>query len=166
MAQPVPGVLDQAAADEPDEARGRRRRQGLPVGVGAQHRGQGVRDRLALEGAPAGEHLVEEAAERPDVGPGVDALAAGLLGAHVAGGAEDHARRRRRRGHRWRQLGVTGRYLGLERLGETEVQHLDRAVRGQHHVARLEVAVDDAVVVRRLERFGDASGDAHRFLDR
>ena len=39
----------------------------------------------------AGQHLVEHAAERPDVGPLVDGLPARLLGAHVGGGAEDDA---------------------------------------------------------------------------
>ena len=43
-----------------------------------------------------------------------------------------------------------------ERLGETEVEHLDRAVPlGQLDVGRLEVAVDDPALVRVLERLGD-----------
>ena len=41
--------------------------------------------------ALARQHLVEHAAERPDVGALVDGLAARLLGAHVRGRAEHHA---------------------------------------------------------------------------
>ena len=44
-------------------------------------------------GRAAGQHLVQHAAERPDVGALVDRLAARLLGAHVGRGAENHARR-------------------------------------------------------------------------
>ena len=43
------------------------------------------------------EHLVEHAAERPDVGALVDGLAARLLGTHVRRRAEDHALRACRR---------------------------------------------------------------------
>ena len=39
----------------------------------------------------AGQHLVEHAAERPDVGAPIDRLAARLFGAHVAGRAENQA---------------------------------------------------------------------------
>ena len=49
--------------------------------------------RLAGERRPAGQHLVEHAAERPDVGPLVDRLAARLLGAHVGRGAEERPSR-------------------------------------------------------------------------
>ena len=47
-----------------------------------------VGDRVAGERRQAGQHFVEHAAERPDVGPLVDRLAARLLGTHVRRGAE------------------------------------------------------------------------------
>ena len=46
--------------------------------------------RLAGEGWLSGQHLVEHAAEGPDVGAPVDLASPRLLGAHVAGGAKDH----------------------------------------------------------------------------
>ena len=54
----------------------------------ARHR---VGRRRALERALAGAHLVEHAAEREQVGAGVHALPAHLLGRHVAGRAEHGA---------------------------------------------------------------------------
>ena len=36
----------------------------------------------------------------------------------------------------------------------------------QHHVARLEIAVHDALAVRALERAGDLDGDLQRFQNR
>ena len=65
-----------------------------------------VGDVVALEGPAAGQHLVEHAAERPDVGALVDRLALGLLRRHVGRGAEDHpahGHRRRRDGRRVRE---------------------------------------------------------------
>ena len=52
------------------------------------------------------------------------------------------------------------------RLGEAEVEHLHRAVGADLDVGRLQVAVDDPLLVRRLERFGDLPRDRQRFIDR
>ena len=51
-------------------------------------------------------------------------------------------------------------------LREPEVQDLDLAVRGDLHVGGLEVAVDDALLVRFLEGLGDLAGDRDRVLHR
>ena len=94
------------------------------------------------------------------------ALPARLLGRHVGGGAEDHA------GPSWRTVSVGAvveptRQLvhGPIGLGEAEVEHLDRAVRRDLDVRRLEVAVDDALLVRRLERLGDLPRDRQRLVE-
>jgi hypothetical protein len=52
------------------------------------------------------------------------------------------------------------------RLGQAEVEHLHRAVLAYLDVGRLQVAVDDPLLVRRLERFGHLPGDRQRLLDR
>ena len=44
-----------------------------------------------VERVSAGEHLVEDDAEGPDVGALVDGLALRLLRRHVGGGADDHS---------------------------------------------------------------------------
>ena len=49
-----------------------------------QDRAHGVGGRVAVEGALAGEHLVEDGAEGKDVGARICRLTAHLLGRHVA----------------------------------------------------------------------------------
>ena len=104
----------------------------------------------AGEGQLAGDHLVEQHAQREDVAAVVDGLAARLLGAHVAQGPEHEARLRL--GERL-HLGdaVLRLRLGLEQLGEAEVEDLGVAVRRHDHVLGLDVAVHDPGLVRLLQ---------------
>ena len=50
-------------------------------------------------------------------------------------------------------------------FGQAEVQHLDRAVGRDLDVGRLQIAMDDAVLVRRFERLGNLPRDRQRFVD-
>ena len=130
-----------------------------PVRLARQHRGQHVAHRLAAEKAPPRQHLEEHDAERPDVGALVHRLAARLLRRHVGGGAEDEAGRGAGAARGWatatgRRRTLPGALAGPG-LGEAEVEHLDLAVRCHLHVRGLEVAVDDALLVRLFERLGD-----------
>ena len=54
----------------------------------------------------------------------------------------------------------------LQRLRQTEVEHLHRAVLRQLDVGGLQIAVDDAALVRGLERRGDLTRDRQRFVER
>ena len=104
---------------------------------------EGRQRRRALEWRPPGEHLVEDRAQGVDVGGGGDVRgrAAGLLGGHVAGRPHDVARPR--------QAG-----LALHQLGQAEVGDLRDALLGQHDVGRLEVAMDDPVLVGVMQGAG------------
>ena len=151
--------------------RGGQRRQSRPVGLAAQNGGQRVAHVLTLERAAARQHLVEDAAERPDVRTDIDGLALRLLRRHVGRGAENHpAHRHRRRGDGRRERRVrrcpvaTG--TRFHRLGEPEVEHLHGAVGAHLDVGGLQVAVDDAVLVRGLERLGNLTRDRQRVLER
>ena len=97
--------------------------------------------RIARERNLAAGHLVEDHAEREDVRPRVGLLAPHLLRRHVE--------RRPQNGAHLRH-GAAG-----ERLGEAEVGQVRRAGRVEHDVLRLQVAVDDALLVRRREPLAD-----------
>jgi hypothetical protein len=136
--------------------------------------GEHVTDGLALKRLPAGEHFVEHHAEREHVAPVIPAHAARLLRRHVRGGAENraglrtlgavalakvaHGRQRRRireaRGRLDRAVLVTG-------LRQPEVQHFDLVVRCDLDVRGLEIAVNNALFVRRFERFRQLTRDVH-----
>ena len=103
--------------------------------------------RVAHEGRSPGQQLVEQAAGGVDVGAGVHRLPAGLLGGEVLRGADDGG-----------GLGDAGRRLG-HRARDAEVHDLDLAAGGQHHVARLDVAVHDAGAVAVLQGVQDAVHD-------
>jgi hypothetical protein len=158
--------LAQAAADQLLKSWRRSDRQRVEIDLVLEHRRQDVGHRLALEELAAGEHLPQHHAEGPDVGPAVSRLARGLLGRHVGRRAENQARRRGVAGHGGRQRQARVAVIGLPRLGEPEVQHLDRAVGTELNVGRLEVAVDDPLFVCRLQRLRDLPRDGHRLFER
>jgi hypothetical protein len=55
------------------------------------------------------------------------------------------------------------RPINRSKLGETKVQDLHDARERDHDIRRLEVAVDDPLLVRRFERDDDLSRDRRRF---
>ena len=123
---------------------------------------------VACERSRARQHLEQHAAERPDVRALVHRLAARLLGAHVRRRAEDHAVTRRRG-----QVMSVGdvriarrRTSPFEGFGQTEVEHFHRAVGAHLDVRGLQIAVDDALLVRGFERVGDLPGDRQRLSER
>lgn len=115
----------------------------------------------AVEGGPAREELVEDDAEGVDVGAGVDVAAvhACLLGGHVLGRAEEL------RGAG--DGGLVGE-LRADGLGDPEVDDLGMRLavdHGDEDVRRLEVAVDDALVVGVLDGETDALEELEPALD-
>ena len=95
------------------------------------------------------QHLIEHAAEAVDVAPPVHLRrAAGLLRAHVGRRPDGEAR-----------LGEALVARGLARGGDAEVGH-DGLVAVEQDVLGLDVAVDDAVPVRVVQREPDLAGDA------
>ena len=111
----------------------------------------------------AGEHLVENRPKGEDVSAMVDGLAAYLFGRHVAGRPHHQAGI----GSRSQSLVPLGRpRLALCQLREAEVQNLDSSVFGDEEVFGLEIAMDDALVVRRRESMRDLNAVIDRFANR
>ena len=98
---------------------------------------------------PAGEQFVEQHAERVDIRGGGHRVAANLLGAGVF-------RRHQLQPGRGRRERLA-RELGIEQLGNPEVQQLGCALSDHEHVRRLDVAVDDQVLVRVLNGGADVT---------
>ncbi|GAA5020952.1 hypothetical protein GCM10025734_75670 [Kitasatospora paranensis] len=107
---------------------------------------------VAPVGRVAGEHLVDHAGEAVDVAPAVDRFAVDLLGGDVVEGADELA-----------DGGETGerqRLLGEPEVGEVDVLGVVAVgTLGDQDVARFDVAVDEFVGVRRVQRRGDLGGD-------
>ena len=92
VVQPVVRLLAEAAREQPLQRVGSAARQRRPVGLARADRVGEIEEGAAGEGMPPGEHLVQQAAERPDVGAAVHRLTEELLGAHVLRRADDRSR--------------------------------------------------------------------------
>jgi hypothetical protein len=107
----------------------------------------------ASERQPPVEHLEQQHADRVEIAPRRRGLAERHLGRQVRRRA-DHAPRLR-----------DGRLVGVDDLGQPEVEDLHQIAAGRivedHHVGRLEIAVDDAEPMRGLERVAHLDRDAH-----
>jgi hypothetical protein len=89
------------------------------------------------------QHLLEDDTEGEDVAALVDGLAPCLLRCHERRRAEHHARPRLH----CRGGGRIARRVGVERLGEPEVEDLELAAACHEEIRRLEVAMDDVLLV-------------------
>ena len=129
-----------------------------------QYRGEDRQVRVALERPLAARHLVEQDAEREDVGAVVDRQPLRLLGRHVRDGPDDPPVL----GDRLRLAGraVALRRLVVAQLREAEVEHLDPAVGREHHVLGLEVAVQDPLPVGRRDRVRERDREGQEALER
>ena len=119
----------------------------------------------------AGQHFVQDRAEREDVGARVGLAAVELLGCHVLQRAENLSGGGER-AHFGRHAGYTGvtrrapRVDGIAgRLREAEIQE-GGAAAGQHDVGGLEIAMHHAVAVRVVERVGELNRDGQRLRHR
>ena len=105
--------------------------------------------------SPARQQLVQHGAEAEDIRSHVGGFTLRLLGRHVRRSAKHRAGNRPRR--------IVGS-LG-QNLRESEVEQL-RAARRHHDVGRLEVAVQDALRVRGVQRVGHLRGDLQHLTQR
>ena len=138
----------------------------------ARRSGGGSRSRMATsrsrrgrrgERRASGDELVQHDAEAVAIGAAVDAAAARLLGRHVGDRADDHAGAGlgRNGGHR------VGWHRGRPReRRDAEIEDLHVAVRPQHQVVGLDVAVHDRGGVRGRERRGGLNGDVEDLAQR
>ena len=106
--------------------------------------------RVALEGALARQHLVQDHAQSEDVAPRIGGLGLDLLGRHVTERSHDHPRLGCRR-----EAGGSPGVLSLGQFRQAEVEDLDAALPGHEEVLGFQVAVDDAFFVSGRQAVGD-----------
>src|SRR5262249_2129818 len=90
MLHPLIGIFRQTTSQQ--AAKGfRQRRQSIPVWIAAKNRTKRLRDGITGEWAAAAKHLVQHAAEAPDIGPSVEraGLTRRLLRTHIRRSAHD-----------------------------------------------------------------------------
>jgi hypothetical protein len=81
---------------------------------------------------------------------------------HVGDGAHDGLLTGDR--HSRRAGGAARLHVALPELGDPEIEHLGPAIGRDHDVARLQVAVDDAALVRGGDGFGNRNGQPEELL--
>ena len=143
-------------------------RQAVPGGFERQHIRHRLRDVFALKGACARQHFVQHAAKSPDVTALICGLSPRLLRRHVRCGAENHAHLRHRPArNRWRAGHVpTPHRYGIQCFCKPKVQHLDGPVAADLNVRWFEIAVDDPLLMRGLQRLRNLAGDRQGITDR
>ena len=110
--------------------------------VGSRRPGKGPQSRR---------ELVEDDAQREQIGPRVDALPAQLLRRHV--------RIVPRISPAFEPIVVSeSAFEACDDLREAEIQHLQPAIARHHHVSGLEIAVDHAAFVRGDQGVGEGDG--------
>ena len=112
----------------------------------------------AHERSSAGEALEQDAAERKQIASPIQRLLLNLFGGHVGRRADNPVRLRQARDCCVARGGV----CRGNHLGDAKVQELGLTLWRQHHVLRLQIAMDDVAAMSGSERVGDLSRDAQR----
>jgi hypothetical protein len=160
------GIFLQTAAQKAAKTRRHGDGHRVPIGLLQHHRRQRDGEVVSLERASAGQHFKHDGTERPDIRTLVNDFPAGLFRRHVRRRPENDARLRRVDRERRRHRGAHARgSRRIECLRKPEVKHLHRAVWANFDVRGLEVAMDDALLVRGFKGFRDLFGDRQRFVE-
>ena len=166
LREPALRILLQAARDQRFERGGDPRTQAAQgLGLPLDDRGQDLGRRVAAERGPARHHLVQDQAQRELIGAVIDAAPGGLLGRHVLERAQERPRAGPVPRERLAGLEVLQQRRGQD-LGQTEVEDLQRPIRRDHQVFRLEVSVHDAGAMRLGQAVGELRAEVHHLGDR
>ncbi len=118
------------------------------------------------EGMAACKRFVENDAERKEVRALVYFLLEQDLRGHIGRRARQAAGVNLQRGRTSGGLGLQGDafFPAGQQLGHTEIENLDLAGRGEHHVFRLDVAVNNSALVSGDERLSALNCDGQKLL--
>jgi len=131
---------------------------------------------LPFEGAASGDHLVENAAEAEEVAACVGFRALQKFGGHVLKGSDDGAllgERGHGCGKRSQIHGRRGRRKSADRLRRNRHLRFGQAKSpstcatfSQHDVRRLQIAMDDALLMRLLQGLSDFGSNLQDLIER
>ena len=137
-----------------------------------QDRGKDGRGTVPAEWQPARRHLVEHRTEAENIRACIEFLAAGLFRRHVGRCADGHAGAGELIEFHDGRLRLAGWPLfrvfhmrGDGELRQAEIQNLRLAASGDNNVRRLDVTVNDPLLVSRIERIGNLYGKIQQVLD-
>ena len=109
-------------------------------------------------------HFVHHHPEGEQVGAGIQILRSHLLGRHVRDRSQRTPWTCQAGDRRHGRCGVISAAT-CTNLGQTEIENLRVAATGDEQIRRLDIAVDDSGVVRRLEGVGDLDGHRQQQVD-
>ena len=141
VTQAPPDIFSKTAFEQAANDFGSGLRHRAPVGLALDHVRERVGQRVARERPTAGQHLIEHAAERPDVRALVDRLAPRLLRTHVRRGPQNDALVRAVGRPGWQMRRIDE--LARARFRQSEVQHFHDAIGSHLDIGRLQIAMND-----------------------
>ncbi len=150
--EPAVGILGEAALDDLLQRKWRLQRARIVAQHGAEDLGRGV----ARERPSARKQFIQHGAEAEYVRSGVERLGGRLLRGHVRWRSHHVASDRSRR------AGISARELCDPEVEELGVRA--SALADDHNIRRLQIAVKDPALVRRVQGVGDLGRQPYRFV--
>jgi hypothetical protein len=134
-------------------------------GLFVQHRRQCRKLGVSQEGAPAGDHFIQQRAKGKNVAPLIYLVPVGLLRRHVGHRSDDRAGFRLEKRIQVDALGdrVRVRFFRLAQLGQAKIQYLHFTLFVDDNVGRFQIAMYNSRAMRRRQPVGDLHRVAKRF---
>ncbi len=162
VTQPPLPLFLKTTSKKPANARRRGGRQAAEVGFGLQDFSKDLADAFSCERRVPGQHFIKKTTERPDIGAPVRLLSRSLLGRHIGCGSKKSGGSRFAHGRRVLEI----HYGIVTDFRQPEIEHLDLFIRRDLKVCRLEIPVNDPLIVSIIEGFGNLLRERQRFRKR
>ena len=118
---------------------------------------------FTIEGFVLSRHFIDDGAQSENVRAAIDYFPPRLLGRHITGGAEHHARPR---AHLLsRRLGRNDRRRLFSQFRQTEIENFHVAIRPQHDVLGLDIAMNDSRCMSGCQSVGNLNRDLQRLVE-
>ena len=160
VVKPPFGIFLQTAPQQSTDIDWSVLRQRIPARLNSKHRSNRVRSRPSCKCAAPGKHFIQYAPKRPNVRPFVESLSTSLFRTHVRRSSENSAFS----GYCGR-LRQVGSFSG-ESFREPEIEDLYISIGCDLDVRRLQISVNDTLVVGCFYSLTNLMRDFHRTVQR